>query len=111
MYPQAESLVRLHSHTDSAPYIKSVPGNGGITIKIWQDPNHSCAIQSVSIRLNWTRSFGLMVTRYRMTFLAWTMGLGALVIAGQFRQYRLTGEWPFSNFYASRLNTCVRRIP
>lgn len=99
MYPQARALLKLHSHTSSAPYIKShrmdtpVAISTGLIINLWQDPNESCGIQSVSVRLNWRRSLGLMVTRYRMTFFAWTMGLGALVIAGQFRQYRLTGEF------------------
>ncbi|KAJ9107049.1 hypothetical protein QFC19_002918 [Naganishia cerealis] len=95
LYPQAGETITIHTHTSAAPFIKELSSDGksrGITINLWQDPADGCGIQGVTIRTDWRRSLGLMVARYRMTFLAWTIGTASLVTMIQFRHYRLTGE-------------------
>lgn len=97
MYPRVNSHARLHSHLPAAPYVSHWREGShhettkGLTVNIWQDPNDPCAIQGISIRVNWLGSLGLLVMRYRMTVLAWTIGLGALIVCAQYQQYRLTG--------------------
>ncbi|KAJ9105254.1 hypothetical protein QFC21_001620 [Naganishia friedmannii] len=92
-YPQAAEDIKVHTHTSAAPYIKE-PASGvsrrGMTVNLWQDPRDACGARNVTVRVDWIGSFGLMVMRYRMTILAWTMGIAALVAAIQFRHYRLT---------------------
>lgn len=116
MYPRVDSLALLHSHIAAAPYIRRSHDENqdstaaGLSLNVWQDPNDTCGVQAISVRVNWVTSLGLMVMRYRMTMLAWMMGLGAIVVSAQYRQYRLNGM-PFSCRRMSRFDLAIRRFP
>jgi hypothetical protein len=103
MYSQVDSLALLHTHINAAPYIRQssdashYPAPAGLEINMWQDPSDPCGVQAVSVRINWVKSLGLIVLRYRMSLLAWTTGLGAIVIYAQYRHYRLTGKYSSCN--------------
>ena len=98
MYPRVDTHIPIHSHLTAAPYISHSDHKAhqstktGLTVIVWQDPTDSCAVQAVSFRVKWVTSLGLLVTRYRMTILAWMIGLGSLVVCAQYQQYRRTGK-------------------
>ncbi|GHJ84302.1 hypothetical protein NliqN6_0704 [Naganishia liquefaciens] len=110
MYPRVDTHIPIHSHLTAAPYISHSDHKAhqstktGLTVNVWQDPTDRCAVQAVSFRVKWVTSLGLLVTRYRMTILAWMIGLGSLVVCAQYQQYRRTGVFPAFLDVMGRLN-------
>jgi hypothetical protein len=89
-YPQVGAEILVHSHVTASPYIGSLR-QSGLEIHLFQDPAQTCTITTASARVDWRRSPGLLLTRYRMTIIAWTLGVVCLVWSCQMRSTAKTG--------------------
>jgi hypothetical protein len=89
-YP-SPSAVLLHSHSASAPFLPPPPASG-MTLNYWSDPSAGCSATSVRIRLAWRASASRLILRYRMTVVAWSIGVVGAISAMQARHYRVEGE-------------------
>jgi hypothetical protein len=94
-YPSLKQSTLVHLHSASAPFVQAVPDAPPSKILVWRDPSDSCIqlTEGISIHVDWFASLGLVVVRYRIVFLAWTIGVACLILALQIRVHRETGKY------------------
>lgn len=84
------STIFLHSHSASAPFLPPPPASG-MKLDYWSDPSATGSSTAVRIRLAWRASASRLILRYRMTAVAWAIGIIGAIIALQARHYRMEG--------------------
>ncbi|OCF31357.1 hypothetical protein I316_06962 [Kwoniella heveanensis BCC8398] len=83
-------VIRIHSHISSAPFISGHADSMGIQLELFQSTD--CPVTTVKISVEWLGTLAKIVTRYRMTVVAWTIGWAAIVMLKQMSILRQTGE-------------------
>ncbi|KAL7417647.1 PGAP1-like protein-domain-containing protein [Mrakia frigida] len=91
------STHQLQSHSASAPFLPLRPDEGFV-LELWSDPSSRCEEggerSEATIRLDLVASASKLVLRYRMTAVAWGVGVVALVLARQVGSFRKSGSFP-----------------
>ncbi len=85
--PALNTSTLVHLHSSSAPFL---PGHGApVDILVWQDPTSTCLDldTALQVKIDWSASAGVMVVRYRMLLLAWTLGVALLIFGNQVEQF------------------------
>lgn len=89
------STHSLQSHSASAPFLPLRPDEGFV-LELWSDPTSRCeeggGSRDATIRLDLFASAAKLMLRYRMTAVAWGIGVVTLVWARQVGSFRLSGE-------------------
>ncbi|WVQ93345.1 hypothetical protein IAU59_000413 [Kwoniella sp. CBS 9459] len=80
-FPNGRSPVHLHSHISSSPFMSGHMDSMGIQLEIFQ--SRGCPVTGVKISVDIYGSLAKMITRYRMTVIAWIIGWTAIVILKQ----------------------------
>lgn len=94
-YPALRQSTLVHLHSASAPFVPVASAAPAAKVLIWRDPSDTCIqlTDGISIHVDWFASLGLVVVRYRVVLLAWSIGIACLILALQIRVHRETGEW------------------
>lgn len=90
------STHQLQSHSAAAPFLPFRTDEGYI-LEMWSDPTAGCdgtpnGRTAPRLRLDLVASLVKLGLRYRMTAVAWGIGVVALVLARQVGAFRLSGE-------------------
>jgi hypothetical protein len=72
--------IYVHFHVGSGPYTSSQRARG-IELEIYQ--NEGCPVRKVHLKIDAWASMAKAVTRFRMAFLAWSIGWVAFITAYQ----------------------------
>ncbi|KAK8843412.1 hypothetical protein IAR55_007069 [Kwoniella newhampshirensis] len=96
--------IRLHSHTASAPFLPEGSIAGELVLEIYQMPE--CSIDQILVSTEISSVLAKIVSRYRMTVIAWPIAWVAVVIMWQMTKLMTSGH--FTSF-GSALEQVARR--
>ncbi|WWC64172.1 uncharacterized protein I303_106780 [Kwoniella dejecticola CBS 10117] len=91
-YPHVHQTVYLHSHLGAAPFRPWRESQVKVALRVYQQ--EQCPIHEVQLSTHVRGTLAKIVSRYRMTFLAWPMGWTALAMLTQIRGFSREGRLP-----------------
>nr|XP_018259035.1 uncharacterized protein I303_08578 [Kwoniella dejecticola CBS 10117]OBR81193.1 hypothetical protein I303_08578 [Kwoniella dejecticola CBS 10117] len=90
-YPHVHQTVYLHSHLGAAPFRPWRESQVKVALRVYQQ--EQCPIHEVQLSTHVRGTLAKIVSRYRMTFLAWPMGWTALAMLTQIRGFSREGDF------------------
>ena len=89
-YFPAVGRAHVYQHA-SAPFLS--PYASGLRLTLWRDPTCETAPR-IRLRVDWARSVGEVVLRYRFALISWPVVIAALVLGRQLSDFHGGRAWP-----------------
>ncbi|PWN19760.1 PGAP1-domain-containing protein [Microstroma glucosiphilum] len=85
--------VSIHA---TSPYISTLPGaKKGLTLELYASTKSECRVfKALEIKINWSKSVGLWLSRYRLGAVSWMMAIFSLSARSVMHQYVKRGTLP-----------------